>query len=215
MSGYQGALGTALFALGAVVTLGLQNVLQTGTAADAIVTVVYGQDIRQSDVDREAGCELQKALTRVDDLRHEAREYLVGKTLIEVEAVQSNRTYREIFTTEITARIPVVSDAQVRGAAENYAPGAEPSPQLLSAVRDHLETEALRRRLDRYLADLSDKYHVQHRIADSAGEPRLKHERATALQCRDSALASADDIRETPSPSGSLSLPVTAPFAVY
>ena len=125
MSFQQGALGVALVTLGAAFAFALQSTLQASKATDPVVAVVNGKQIRQSDVDVAAGCELQTALARIRDLQHDTREYLIGRHLIEAEALRSQRSYHKIFATEITGRVVSVSDARVLEVAAKYAPGAD------------------------------------------------------------------------------------------
>jgi hypothetical protein len=187
MSFQQGVLGVALVTLGAAFAFALQSIVQVGKAIDPVVAAVHGKQIRQSDVDDAAGCELQSALARIQDLRHEAREYLIGRYLIEAEALRSQRSYHRIFATEVTGRVNPVSDARVREVAATYTPGADPPPEVLITVRNQLEAEAIRRRIDQYLTQLTASYPVERhapRLLD-ARDPRI--DQATMPLCREPA----------------------------
>ena len=113
-------------------------------SADGVVATVAGQLIYEQDLEQALGGELrsklQQARNQEYQIKSQALDELIRKRIVEAEAKKRGLTVDKLYETEVDAKIPAPSDAEVEGyylaiKAQVKQPLQDVKPQVQAAMK--------------------------------------------------------------------------------
>jgi protein-disulfide isomerase len=145
----------------AVVTCTASTIEQGKTDATAAVATVDGTPITTEELESSLGTSLTKLEQDLYNLKKDRLEAIIGEKLLNQEASKRGVEVKQLIETEITSKVPAVSDDEVNSFYEaNKARLPASATDIKGQIRQYLTNQRVQTRAQAYVAELRAKSKV-------------------------------------------------------
>jgi protein-disulfide isomerase len=130
-------------------------------AASTTIAVVDGETITLADLEAALGTSLSKLEQDLYNLKKERLDAMIGEKLLAREAAKRGVDVSKLVETEVTSKIPPVTDAEVDAFHEANKARLPTSADIKSQIKQYLSQQRLQSRGQAFIAELRNASKVE------------------------------------------------------